>query len=80
MAGIAKKRDQDPDVEDGGNDALANDRTLADPRYTRYRRSSLPRVHSGAKVEAPLGSYNFPLASVCPRTTPTAGQPMGVGH
>ena len=39
-----------------------------------------PRAHSGAKVEAPLGSYNFPLASVCPRTTPTAGQPMGVGH
>jgi hypothetical protein len=31
VAGMAKKRDQDPDVNDVAYDALANDRTLADP-------------------------------------------------
>jgi hypothetical protein len=64
VAGMAKKRDQDPGVEDVASDRSANDRTLADPLYTHSADRPPPQAHSGAKVEAPLGSYNFPLASV----------------
>ena len=80
MAGMAKKLDQDPDVEDVANDTSANDRTLADPLYTHSADRPPPRAHPGEGGGA-ARQLQFP-AGVRPRRRrpTTAGQPMGVGH